>query len=69
MTFLSMSGRMAGREDLMLQTLADIRAMAARMNLFGVRVSDEALKSFHQLSPDKFRALATAAWGAYGWLT
>lgn len=64
-----MSGGMAGREDLMLQTLADIRAMAARMNLFGIRVSEEALKSFHQVPQDKFRALASAAWGAYGWLT
>ncbi|RBR09333.1 uncharacterized protein FIESC28_09941 [Fusarium coffeatum] len=69
MAFLSMSGGMAGREELMLQTLADIRAMAARMNLFGIRVSDEALKFFHELPPDKFRALASAAWGAYGWLT
>jgi hypothetical protein len=69
MVCLSMGSGMGGREDLMLQTIADIRAMAARMNLFGTRVSDETLKTFHQLPPDKFRASAAAAWGAYGWLT
>jgi hypothetical protein len=66
---LSMASGMGGREDFMLQLIEDIRAMAARMNLFGTRVSDETLKTFHQLPPDKFRASAAAAWGAYGWLT
>ncbi|CAG7557447.1 unnamed protein product [Fusarium equiseti] len=69
MVCLSMASGMGGREDFMLQLIEDIRAMAARMNLFGTRVSDETLKTFHELPPDKFRASAAAAWGAYGWLT
>lgn len=69
MVYLAMASGMIGHESAMVQLLGDIRAMAARMHLFGVRVSDESLKSLHQQPPDRFRSMAAAAWGAYGWLT
>jgi hypothetical protein len=69
MCYLAMAAGMSGREDLGVLLLGDIRAMAPRMNLFGARPSNEVLKTYHQLLPEQLKAIAAAAWGAYGWLT
>ncbi|KAK2031992.1 hypothetical protein LX32DRAFT_237142 [Colletotrichum zoysiae] len=69
MCYLAMAAGMSGHEDMAFALLKDIRAMATRMNLFGVQPTDELLGVFHQLPLEKFKAMATAAWGTYGWLT
>ncbi|KAK2040168.1 hypothetical protein LZ31DRAFT_558122 [Colletotrichum somersetense] len=69
MCYLAMAAGISGHEDLAFALLKDIRAMATRMDLFGVWPTDELLRVFHQLPLEKFKAMATAAWGTYGWLT
>lgn len=67
--YLSMAGVMSGNDSLMYPPAAEARDMAERMNLISIRPSDESVMAFHQLSPEKIRQLANAAWGAYVWLT
>ncbi|KAK2006708.1 hypothetical protein LZ32DRAFT_79142 [Colletotrichum eremochloae] len=69
MCYLAMASGMSGHEDLASALLKDIRAMATRMNLFGAQPTDELLQVFYQLPLEKFKAMAAAAWGTYGWLT
>ncbi|KAI9158884.1 Acetyl-coenzyme A transferase nodX [Paramyrothecium foliicola] len=69
MCYLAMASSTGGHESLAMLLLADIRTMATRMNLFGAQPSPKLLATFHHLPTDKFKALASAAWGAYGWLT
>jgi hypothetical protein len=69
MCYLAMATGMSGDEDAAVALLTDIRAMVARMNLFGTSPSRQDLEEFHKLPPADFRAMAAAAWGAYSWLT
>lgn len=69
MCYLCMASGMSGHEGLAFTLLEDIRDMAMRMRLFGIRATEDDVASFHRLPEDKFKEVAAAAWGAYGWLT
>jgi len=64
-----MAGVMGGKDNLASQLAAECRAMAVRMGLFGARPTDDLVMAFYELSPEKIKEFAHAAWGTYAWLT
>jgi len=69
MMVLAVAAAELGEDQLSRDILANARQMAESMHLFGVPHTSPAVLAYRQLSPQRTRAAAHAAWGAYGYLT
>jgi hypothetical protein len=68
-TYLAIATGTCGEDGLAISIAAECRTLAASMNLFGVRPTDDTISRFHCFPPDKIKSLSFAAWGAYALLT
>jgi hypothetical protein len=68
MIILATAAAQAGNDELANGLVKNARSMGEAMNLFGVLPSSPAMQDFHSMSPDRIRATAHIAWGAYCYL-
>jgi hypothetical protein len=69
LSYLTIAAGVSGKDELGISLSKKIRALAQKMGLFGVEPTDQLASRFHCLPPEKIKSLASAAWGAYGYLT
>jgi hypothetical protein len=69
LSYLAIAAGVSGKDELGISLSKKIRDVAQKMGLFGVEPTDQLASRFHYLPPDKIKILASAAWGAYGYLT
>jgi hypothetical protein len=69
LSYLTIAAGVSGKDELGISLSKKIRALAQKMGLFGVEPTDQLASRFHCLPQEKIKSLASAAWGAYGYLT
>jgi hypothetical protein len=69
LSYLAIATGISGKDELGISISIKLRDLAQKMGLFGVEPTDQLASRFHYLAPEKIKSWASAAWGAYAWLT